>query len=94
MGQKARRIIIECGELDWKNINPDIFGSMIQAVVNPEERANQGMHYTSVPNIMKVINPLFMDELQRIKRIKRIIRKQKADARCWGTHHEAILRGM
>ncbi|MBQ6768103.1 MAG: class I SAM-dependent DNA methyltransferase [Prevotella sp.] len=65
MGQKARRIIIECGELDWKDINPDIFGSMIQAVVNPEERANQGMHYTSVPNIMKVINPLFMDELRK-----------------------------
>ena len=64
MGQKARRLIIECGELDWKDINPDIFGSMIQAVVNPEERANQGMHYTSVPNIMKVINPLFLDELR------------------------------
>ncbi len=64
MGAKARCIIIECGELDWKDINPDIFGSMIQAVVNPEERANQGMHYTSVPNIMKVINPLFLDELR------------------------------
>ena len=64
MGAKARNIIIECGELDWKDINPDIFGSMIQAVVNPEERANQGMHYTSVPNIMKVINPLFLDELR------------------------------
>ena len=64
MGARARRIIIECGELNWKDINPDIFGSMIQAVVNPEERANQGMHYTSVPNIMKVINPLFMDELR------------------------------
>lgn len=64
MGQKARKLILECGGLDWKNINPDIFGSMIQAVVNPEERANQGMHYTSVPNIMKVINPLFLDELR------------------------------
>lgn len=64
MGARARRIILECGELDWKNINPDIFGSMIQAVVNPEERATQGMHYTSVPNIMKVINPLFLDELR------------------------------
>ena len=64
MGQKARKIIIECGELDWKDINPDIFGSMIQAVVNPEERASQGMHYTSVPNIMKVINPLFLDDLR------------------------------
>ena len=65
MGQRARKIIIECGELDWKDINPDIFGSMIQAVVNPEERASQGMHYTSVPNIMKVINPLFLDELRK-----------------------------
>ncbi len=64
MGAKARKIIIECGELDWKDINPDIFGSMIQAVVNPEERASMGMHYTSVPNIMKVINPLFLDELR------------------------------
>ena len=64
MGAKARQIILECGELDWKNINPDIFGSMIQAVVNPEERATQGMHYTSVPNIMKVINSLFMDDLR------------------------------
>lgn len=64
MGYKARKIILECGELDWENINPDIFGSMIQAVVDPEVRANQGMHYTSVPNIMKVINPLFMDELR------------------------------
>ena len=63
MSAKARRILLECGELDWQDINPDIFGSMIQAVVNPEERASQGMHYTSVPNIMKVINPLFMDDL-------------------------------
>lgn len=64
MGQKARKLILECGELDWKDINPDIFGSMIQAVVNPDIRAKEGMHYTSVPNIMKVINPLFLDELR------------------------------
>ncbi len=64
MGFKARKIIIECGDLDWKDINPDIFGSMIQAVVNPDVRAKEGMHYTSVPNIMKVINPLFMDDLR------------------------------
>lgn len=63
MGARARRIILECGQLDWAKINPDIFGSMIQAVVDPEQRANQGMHYTSVPNILKVINPLFMDDL-------------------------------
>ncbi|MCF0187481.1 MAG: hypothetical protein HUJ98_13470, partial [Bacteroidaceae bacterium] len=64
LGRRARKLIVECGELDWKDINPDIFGSMIQAVVNPDERANQGMHYTSVPNIMKVINPLFLDGLR------------------------------
>lgn len=63
MGYKARKIIIDCGDLDWKDINPDIFGSMIQAVVNPDVRAKEGMHYTSVPNIIKVINPLFMDDL-------------------------------
>ena len=64
LSRRARDIIVECGELDWQNINPDIFGSMIQAVVNPDVRANQGMHYTSVPNIMKVINPLFLDDLR------------------------------
>lgn len=61
---KSRRMLIECGsELDWSDINPDIFGSMIQAVVHPEQRGNMGMHYTSVTNIMKVIEPLFLNEL-------------------------------
>ncbi len=60
---KSRKIILECGDLDWSDINPDIFGSMIQAVVNPEYRSGLGMHYTSVPNIMKVIEPLFLNEL-------------------------------
>ncbi len=60
---KSRNILIEIGTLDWSEINPDIFGSMIQAVVTPEHRGDMGMHYTSVPNIMKVIQPLFLDEL-------------------------------
>jgi hypothetical protein len=78
MGMKARQIIIECGELNWQDINPDIFGSMIQAVVDPEVRANQGMHYTSVPNIMKVINPLFMDELrEEYNKLNEEYRQQK-----------------
>lgn len=63
MSRRARKLIIECGELNWKDINPDIFGSMIQAVVTPDQRGVLGMHYTSVPNIMKVIQPLFLDEL-------------------------------
>lgn len=62
--RQSRKIIIECGELDWSQINPDIFGSMIQAVVDPEHRGNLGMHYTSVPNIMKVIEPLFLNDIQ------------------------------
>ena len=61
---KSRRLIIECGKEDWKDINPDIFGSMIQAVVHTEQRGSMGMHYTSVPNIMKVIEPLFLNELK------------------------------
>jgi hypothetical protein len=62
--RRSRQTIIEIGELDWSAINPDIFGSMIQAVVTPEHRGGLGMHYTSVPNIMKVIEPLFLNELK------------------------------
>ena len=60
---KARKTLIELGELQWKDINPDIFGSMIQAVVIPDYRSDLGMHYTSVANILKLIRPLFLDEL-------------------------------
>jgi hypothetical protein len=61
--RRSRQAIIDSGELDWSAINPDIFGSMIQAVVTAEHRGTMGMHYTSVPNIMKVIEPLFLTEL-------------------------------
>ena len=60
--KKSRQVIIDSGELDWSAINPDIFGSMIQAVITPEHRGGLGMHYTSVPNIMKVIEPLFLND--------------------------------
>ncbi|ALC10656.1 class I SAM-dependent DNA methyltransferase [Sphingopyxis sp. 113P3] len=60
----ARSYLIHIGGLDWKKINPDIFGSMIQAVADDEERGALGMHYTSVPNILKVLNPLFLDDLR------------------------------
>lgn len=63
LGAKARRLLIDCGTLNWSEINPDIFGSMFQAVVDEEQRGNLGQHYTSVPNIMKVIQPLFLDGL-------------------------------
>ena len=61
--RKSRNIIIECGHLNWKDINPDIFGSMIQAVIHRGKRGNLGIHYTSVENIMKVIKPLFLNDL-------------------------------
>jgi hypothetical protein len=60
---KARKTLLELGDLNWSEINPDIFGSMIQAVVIPEYRSDLGMHYTSVENILKLIKPLFLDEL-------------------------------
>ncbi|MGJ9479614.1 DNA methyltransferase [Actinotignum sp. GS-2025b] len=59
----ARDSLLELGTLDWSEINPDIFGSMFQAVVDKDQRANLGQHYTSVPNILKTIKPLFLDEL-------------------------------
>nr|WP_240457904.1 DNA methyltransferase [Halomonas socia] len=59
----ARSYLLHIGSLDWTQINPDIFGSMIQAVADDEERGALGMHYTSVPNILKVLNPLFLDDL-------------------------------
>ena len=60
----ARSYLLHVGGLDWTRINPDIFGSMIQAVADDDERGELGMHYTSVPNILKVLNPLFLDDLR------------------------------
>jgi len=62
----ARSYLLHIGGLDWTKINPDIFGSMIQAVAEDEERGALGMHYTSVPNILKVLNPLFLDDLRAL----------------------------
>ncbi len=60
----ARSYLLQAGKLEWQHINPDIFGSMIQAVADDDERGALGMHYTSVPNILKVLNPLFLDDLR------------------------------
>lgn len=61
----ARTYLVHAGSLNWREINPDIFGSMIQAVTDDDERGSLGMHYTSVPNILKVLNPLFLDDLRQ-----------------------------
>ena len=60
----ARSYLMHVGGLDWKKINPDIFGSMIQAVADEDQRGALGLHYTSVPNILRVLNPLFLDDLR------------------------------
>ncbi len=62
-GSRSRRLLLECSTLDWSQINPDIFGSMFQAVIDEDQRGTLGQHYTSVSNIMKVIQPLFLDKL-------------------------------
>lgn len=79
--QKARESLIELGTLKWQEINPDIFGSMFQAVVAPDKRSDLGQHYTSVPNILKTIEPLFLDELREefdasynsVKKLQRLL---------------------
>nr|WP_238403778.1 DNA methyltransferase [Gordonia desulfuricans] len=62
--KSARGLLLDLGVLDWSEINPDIFGSMFQAIVTPGKRSDLGQHYTSVPNILKTIEPLFLDELK------------------------------
>ena len=60
----ARAMLLGLGKLIWREINPDIFGSMFQAIVTPGKRSDLGQHYTSVPNILKTIEPLFLDDLR------------------------------
>lgn len=60
----AFRTLTDATGLRWNEINADIFGSMIQVIVDPAHRHETGMHYTSVPNILKVLDPLFLDELR------------------------------
>ncbi|PPF80909.1 SAM-dependent methyltransferase [Pseudoclavibacter sp. RFBJ3] len=62
--KQAREELIAAGRLIWRDINPDIFGSMFQAIVTPGKRSDLGQHYTSVPNILKTIEPLFLDDLK------------------------------
>ena len=60
---KARRLLLDCGFLTWSDISPVIFGSMFQSIMDPEKRRSLGAHYTSEKNILKVVRPLFLDEL-------------------------------
>lgn len=81
--RKSRDLLIQMGRLIWQDINPDIFGSMFQAVVHTGSRAELGQHYTSVPNILKTIEPLFLDELREefddayssVPRLEKLLRR-------------------
>jgi hypothetical protein len=74
--REMREILLECCALDWSQISPAIFGSMFQFVMNPELRRNLGAHYTDEKNILKVIRPLFLDELRaNFERIKNTPKK-------------------
>ena len=61
---KAFRFLLDASSIDWSQVNPDILGSSIQAIIDPTMRGSLGMHYTSVQNILKTLSPLFLDELR------------------------------
>lgn len=61
---ESRYLLLRCSDFDWGSINPDIFGTIFQGIVDEKRRDENGMDYTSVTNIEKVINPLFMNELE------------------------------
>ena len=67
-----RKLLLRCCDLDWSRISPAIFGSLFQSIMDKEARRNLGAHYTSEKNILKLINPLFMDDLRaEFKRARR-----------------------
>ncbi len=69
---KMRNALLECCNLDWSRISPAIFGSLFQSIMDKEHRRNLGAHYTSEANILKLIRPLFLDELyERFEKVKK-----------------------
>ena len=61
---EMRRALLDAGQFDWTAISPAIFGALFQSVMEPAERRAQGAHYTTEKNILKVIEPLFLDDLR------------------------------
>ena len=92
--QAMRENLIECCSLDWSRISPAIFGAMFQSVMNKEERHALGAHYTSEENILKLIHPLFLDELwKRFENMKKPGTKKARTARLNALHeHIAHLK--
>ncbi|MCL2630511.1 MAG: class I SAM-dependent DNA methyltransferase [Firmicutes bacterium] len=84
--RKMRQILLDCIDFDWSKISPAIFGAMFQGVMNKEKRRELGAHYTSEENILKLINPLFMDGLWQE------FEKLKADKRALDLFHTKISK--
>ena len=67
-------------DFDWSEISPTIFGAVFESTLNPETRRSGGMHYTSIENIHKVIDPLFLDDLKNeLKEIQQITVQRTKD---------------
>ncbi len=62
--EALKTILLESAHFDWSKISPTIFGAVFESTLNPETRRSGGMHYTSIENIHKVIDPLFLDDLK------------------------------
>ena len=74
--------LLDACRFDWSNVSPAIFGALFQSVMNPEERRAQGAHYTTEKNILKVIEPLFLDDLRKeFKHLKTLKRGRTARLR-------------
>ena len=85
--EEIRELLLEkaSADFDWSDISPTIFGAVFESTLNPETRRKGGMHYTSIENIHKVIDPLFLDDLRaELNEIQQIqidkTRKQKLEA--------------
>ncbi len=85
---RARRLLLECGSMEWRDISPVIFGSMFQAVMDPEQRRSMGAHYTSEKNIFKVLRPLFLDALH--EEFEQIQQKKQGKKAALQTFHGKI----
>ena len=86
--KKMRQTLLDCLDFDWSKINPAIFGSMFQGVMDSGHRREIGAHYTAEENILKLINPLFMDELRaEFKRVKK-----KASLKALSNFHDKIAK--
>lgn len=77
--KRTRKLLLECGKMNWNDISPVIFGAMFQAVMDQGQRRNLGAHYTSEKNIFKIIRPLFLDDLE--EELEKILSMQKNSAK-------------